>query len=86
MNIRYIEENVESIVGFKPEYEDTHRYSNLNSPFVIMPGSIVSSANAIYALDTGCCYYHFECQGMGEYMAVMKTEKVPHYYREKFYT
>ena len=73
-----ITETVESIVGFKPEYEDTHLYSNLNSPFVIMPGSFVSSANAIYALDTGCCYYRFECQGMGEYMAVMKTEKVPH--------
>ena len=63
MNIRYTE-NVESIVSFKPEYVDTHRYSNLNSPFVIMPGSFVSSANAIYALDTGCCYYHSECQGI----------------------
>ena len=43
-----------------------------------MPGSLVSSANAKYALDTGCCYYHFECQGIGEYMAVIETEKVPH--------
>ena len=44
-----------------------------------MPGSIVSSANAKYAFNTGCCYYHFECQGIyGEYMAVIETEKVPH--------
>ena len=39
-----------------------------------MPGSFVSSANAIYALDTGCCYYQSMCQGM----AVIETEKVPH--------
>ena len=43
-----------------------------------MPGSIVSSANAIYALDTGCCYHHSQCQGIREYMAVIETEKVPH--------